>query len=146
MLDLQLPKQKGDSIWDLDLIRLVMQYDIWFFVIFSCLFWFPCSIECAVRISGFGLGLCLWCLTPLLTILPLYHGDQFYWWRRPKYHEKTPDLPEVTDKLYIEYTSSWAGIILTTLVVIRSRPLRPLYIVFFWLALVLSIMYGKTVE
>jgi len=22
------------------------------------------------------------------------------WWRKPEYHEKTTDLPQVTDKLY----------------------------------------------
>ena len=38
----------------------------------------------------FGFG--LWCLTPLSTIL--YHGCQFYYWRKPE------DLSEVTDKLY----------------------------------------------
>jgi hypothetical protein len=27
-------------------------------------------------------------------------GGQFYWWRKPKYSEKTADLPQVTDKLY----------------------------------------------
>jgi hypothetical protein len=42
------------------------------------------------------LGLELWCLTPLSTILHLYRDDQFYWWKKPEYPEKTT----VTDKLY----------------------------------------------
>ena len=27
-------------------------------------------------------------------------SDQFFWWRKPEYPEKTTDLPQVTDKLY----------------------------------------------
>jgi len=44
-------------------------------------------------------GLELRCLMPLS--IQLYRGDQFYWWRKPEDPEKTTDLSQVTEKLFL---------------------------------------------
>ena len=41
-----------------------------------------------------------WCLTPLSAIFQLYHDDQFKWWKKPEYSERTTDHRQSTGKLY----------------------------------------------
>ena len=70
----------------------------------------------------FYLWVAIWKLS---TIFQLYCGNQFYWWRKPEYLEKTTDMTQVTDKLYhmmlYRVHLSWAGFELTTLVVIDTN-------------------------
>jgi hypothetical protein len=39
-------------------------------------------------------------LMPLSAIFQLYHGDQFYLWKKPEYPERTTDNGQATSKLY----------------------------------------------
>jgi hypothetical protein len=40
-----------------------------------------------------------WYLTPLSSTFQLYHGDQFQWWKKPKFPERTTDHGQATGKL-----------------------------------------------
>jgi hypothetical protein len=65
----------------------------------------------------------LWNLMPLFTILQLYRGGQFYWWRKPEYPEKTRPVASHCWHTLSHVVSSiplWVGLELTTLLVIRS--------------------------
>jgi hypothetical protein len=41
----------------------------------------------------------LWCLNATFNNISVISWRSFYWWRKPEYLEKAPDLSQVTDKL-----------------------------------------------
>ena len=82
------------------------------------------SLSSQSYLSIFSVVLGLWWFKTLSIIFQLYHDDQFYWWRKLEYLEKTTDLSQVTDKLYhimlYQVYLSLVGFELTTLVVIDT--------------------------
>ena len=62
-----------------------------------------------INVHWFAMGLWVMMFNATSTILQLYCGGQFYWWRKPEYQEKTTNLPQVTDKLYNDVVSSNPG-------------------------------------
>jgi hypothetical protein len=51
-------------------------------------------------ISNINFDLIFGVSTPLSAVFQLYHGDQFKWWRRLEYQERTTDPGQATGKLY----------------------------------------------
>ena len=51
------------------------------------------------------MGLGLWCLTPLSTIVQLHCGGQVYLWRETEDPGKNTDLSQFTDKVYHDHLS-----------------------------------------
>jgi hypothetical protein len=56
----------------------------------------------------------------------LYHGGQFYWWKKSEYLEKTTDLLQVTDKLLYRVHLAWAGFELTK--ILNGREISNYYV------------------
>ena len=81
-------------------------------------------LDLAVKNINF-MGLGLWRLTPPSTLFHLYHDSQFYWWRKPEFLEKTTDLSQVIDKLYIMLngvrTHNFSGDILILWFIVRNH-------------------------
>ena len=78
-------------------------YTMYAFVLLVCL-----SYPFFNTLSDFStvyLGSWFWfdfwlCLTPLSAIFQLYYVDQFEWWKKPEYPERTTDHGQASCKLY----------------------------------------------
>ena len=75
------------------------------------------SIICKFSFWGLGFG----SLMQLSGIFQLYHGSQFYWWRKPEDAKKTTVSHwQIYHIILYRVHSPWTGFKLTTLVVIGT--------------------------
>jgi hypothetical protein len=73
---------------------LIVSYILFFVPLFTIKVYYTfvyCSI---VYFVTYLMGCLVW------LVYDVYHGGQFYWWRKLEYPDKTTDLSQVTDKLY----------------------------------------------
>ena len=84
-----------------DTINIIRLHSTLFVFIFSLIFaFYNFLIQIANALRYMIILIELLCLMPLSAIFQLYHGNQFQWWRKPEYPERTTDHGQATGKLY----------------------------------------------
>ena len=75
--------------------RVLVKYKAWIFLQYQ-----KYIKACLIILLMIDCFIYLLCLMPLSAIFQLYHGDQFQWWKKLEYTERTIDHGQATGKLY----------------------------------------------
>ena len=79
--------EKYNNFCTFDVTLFIFVFQVGDTKVFCCIYWYYDFYFLCV-------------LTPLSTIYQLYHGDQFYWWRKPEYPQRITEHGQATGKLY----------------------------------------------